>query len=109
MTKFEKETRHRLYVLIKKNNNNNGFKQLTRRNVRQLRTHLTRSVHLHGHDVLTVPFTVLLHCPNTSMMVQPSLLESGGGGGVGAVCTSDLPPLTFEEAKDLRLLREPQA
>ena len=88
MTKFEKETRHRLYVLIKKNNNSNSFKQLTRRNVRQLRTHLTRSVHLHGHDVLTVPFTVLLHCPNTSMMVQPPLLEKGGG--VGSVCTSDL-------------------
>ena len=89
MTKIEKETRHWLYVLIKKNNNNNNsFKQLTRRNVRQLRTHLTRSVHLYGHDVLTVPFTVLLHCPNTSMMVQPPLLEREGG--VGSVCTSDL-------------------
>ena len=46
-------------------------KQLTRRNARQQRAHMTRSVHLHRHDVLTVPlsyYTVQLqawrvHCP----------------------------------------------
>ena len=27
----------------------------------------THSVHLHRHDVLTVPLTFLLHCPITSM------------------------------------------
>ena len=59
MTKFEKETRHRLYVFIKKK------QQLTRRNARQQRTHMTRFVQLHGHDVLTVPLTVLLYCPIT--------------------------------------------
>ena len=53
MTKFEKETRHRLYVFIKKK------KLLTRRNAEQQRAHMTRSVHLHMHDVLTVPLTVL--------------------------------------------------
>ena len=37
--------------------------QRTRRNARQQRTHLTRSVHLHERDMLTVPLTVLLHCP----------------------------------------------
>ena len=47
MTKFEKETRQRLYVLIKK-------KQLSRRNARQQHAHMTRSVHFHRHDVLTV-------------------------------------------------------
>ena len=52
MTKFEKETRHRLYVFIKK-------KLLTRRNAEQQRAHMTRSVHLHMHDVLTVSLTVL--------------------------------------------------
>ena len=65
MAKFEKETRHRLYVFIKK-------KLLTRRNAEQQRAHMTRSVHLHMHDVLTVPLIVLytvqvqawrVHCP----------------------------------------------
>ena len=37
--------------------------QWTRRNARQQRTHLTRSVHSHERDMLTVPLTVLLHCP----------------------------------------------
>ena len=40
---------------------------LTRRTARQQRAHLTRSVHLHRRDVLTVPLTVILlwrlHCP----------------------------------------------
>ena len=52
MAKFEKETRNRLYVFIKK-------KLLTRRNAEQQHAHMTRSVHLHMHDVLTVPLTVL--------------------------------------------------
>ena len=65
MTKFEKETRHLLYVFIKK-------KLLTRRNAEQQRAHMKRSVHLHMYDVLTVPLTVLytvqvqawrVHCP----------------------------------------------
>ena len=60
MTKFEKETRHRLYVFIKN-------QRLTQRNARQQRAHATCSVHLHWHDVLTVPLTVLLHRPVTSM------------------------------------------
>ena len=50
MTKFVKETRHWLYGFIKKNQ-----QQLTRRNVRQQRAHVTRSVHLRRYDVLTVP------------------------------------------------------
>ena len=61
MTKFEKETRRRLYVFIKN-------QQPTRRNARQQRAQMTRSFHLHRHDVLTVPLTVLLHRPITSMM-----------------------------------------
>ena len=32
----------------------------------QQRARMTRSVHLHRHDVLTVHLTVLLHCPITS-------------------------------------------
>ena len=35
---------------------------------RQQCAHMTRSVHLHRHDELTVPLTVLLQCPITSMM-----------------------------------------
>ena len=62
MKKFDKETIHRSDVFIKKKQ-----QQLTRRNARQQRAHMTRSVHLHRHDVLTVPSTVLLHCPITSM------------------------------------------
>ena len=60
MTKFEKGTCHRLYVFIKR-------QQLTRRNARQQRAHMTRFVHLHRLDVLTVPTIVLLQCPITSM------------------------------------------
>ena len=44
--KFEKETRHRLYVSIKK--------KLTQQNVRQLCTKMMPSFLLHKHDVLTV-------------------------------------------------------
>ena len=46
MKKFEKETRHRLYVSIKK--------KLTQQNVRQLCTKMMPSFLLHRHDVLTV-------------------------------------------------------
>ena len=66
MTKFEKETRHWLYVFIKKK------KLLTQRIARQQTMHMMGSVHLHRYDVLTVPVTVLLHCPITSMMHTPS-------------------------------------
>ena len=45
--KFEKETRHQLYVSIKK-------KQLTQQNVRQLCTKMMPSFLLHRHDMLTV-------------------------------------------------------
>ena len=44
--KFEKETRHRLYVSIKK--------KLTQQNVRQLCTKMMPSLLLHRHDMLTV-------------------------------------------------------
>ena len=52
MTKFDKETRHWLYGFIKKKNQ----QQLTRRNARQQRAQVTRSVHLRRYDVLTVPY-----------------------------------------------------
>ena len=61
MTKFVKETRQQVYLFIKKK------QQLTQQNARQQHVHMTRSVHLHKHDMLTVPLTVLLHCPITSM------------------------------------------
>ena len=61
MTKIEKETKHQVYVFIRKK------QQLTRRNKRQQRAHMTRSVHLHRYNVSTDPLTVLLHCPITSM------------------------------------------
>ena len=38
--------------------------QLTRRNAGQQRARMTRSIHLHRHDVLTV----LLHCPAITSM-----------------------------------------
>ena len=61
MTQFEKEIRHRFYVFLKKK------RQLTQRNARQQRARMTYSVHLHRHDVLTVPLTVLSNCPITSV------------------------------------------
>ena len=48
MTKFEKETRNQLYTFLKN-------QLLTYQNVGQQRTLMTRSVHLHRHEVLTVP------------------------------------------------------
>ena len=45
----------------------NQKQQFTRRNARQQRAHMTRSVPSYRHDVVTVPLTVLLHCPITSM------------------------------------------
>ena len=61
MKKFEKETRHRLYVFIKtKNNSLLG-------EMRDNSAHMTRSVHSHRHDALTVPLMVLLHCSITNM------------------------------------------
>ena len=55
MTKFEIENRHWLEVFVKEK------QQLTRRNARQQRAHMTRSVQLHKDDVLTVPSIALLH------------------------------------------------
>ena len=53
-TKFERQKKLDIgcTVLLKKNQ-----QQLTRRNVRQQRAHVTRSVHLRRYDVLTVPHT----------------------------------------------------
>ena len=56
MTEFEEETRRRLFAFIKKATVNPA----------------PYSVQLHWHDVLTVPLTVLLHCPITSMTRTPS-------------------------------------
>ena len=44
----------------------NKKKKLTRRDARQQRVHMTRSVHLYKHDVLHVPLTGLSHCPIAS-------------------------------------------
>ena len=43
--------------------------------MRQQRTYTTRSVHLLRHDELTVPSTVLLHCPVTSvhLLITPQI------------------------------------
>ena len=41
--------------------------QLTQQNVRQQCVHMMRSVHLHRHDMLTVPLTVLLNYQITRM------------------------------------------
>ena len=70
VTKFGKETRDRLwlYVFIKKRKKKK--QQLTRQNARQ--QYMTRSVQLPWHGVLTVPLTVLLHCPITHMTRTPS-------------------------------------
>ena len=48
MTKFEKETRHQLYVFIKMKNIS-LFDEMRDNSV-----HMTRSVHSHRHDALTV-------------------------------------------------------
>ena len=61
MTKFEKETGHRLYVFKKTKYNSELIE------VRDTARALTRSVHSHKHDLLAVPLTVLLHHPITSM------------------------------------------
>ena len=45
--------------------------QLTQRNARQHRAHLTRTVHLQRHDLSTV----LLHCPITNMMRTLSIVR----------------------------------
>ena len=45
-----------------KNNNNNQLREM-----RDNSAHMTRSVHLHRHDVSTFPLTVLLRYPITSM------------------------------------------
>ena len=60
MTNFEKKTRHWLNFFIKLKK-----KQLTGGNERKQLVHMTCSVHLHRHDVLTVSLTVLLHCSIT--------------------------------------------
>ena len=63
MKKFEKETRHRLYVFKK-------IKQKsTRKNARQQHARMTLSVHLHRHDVLHLSLTVLLRCPITIIVL----------------------------------------
>ena len=53
-TKFEKEIKNQSYIVMKKN------WQLTWWNVRQQCVHMTCSVHLHRHDMLTFLLTVLL-------------------------------------------------
>ena len=50
MTKFEKETIHQLYVFTKTKNNSSPGE------MRDNSAHMTRSVHSHRHDALTVPF-----------------------------------------------------
>ena len=60
ITKFEKETRHRLYVFIKKT-------QVNSVECATIHAHMMRSVHLHSNDVLTVPLTVHLHYSIKSM------------------------------------------
>ena len=61
MEKFEKGTSHGLNIFIKIK------PQLSWQNTRQKLAHMTLSVHLHRHDMLHGPLTVLLHCPITSM------------------------------------------
>ena len=46
---------------------------------------LTRSVHLHRHDVLTVPLTVLLHCPIRRMMCAQ----------IGLLMTNHIPEFCY--------------
>ena len=47
MAKFEKETKHRLYNVIKKATD-------TRQNARQQQAHMTQNVHFYRQDVHTV-------------------------------------------------------
>ena len=54
MTKFEEKTRHQFHK--------------TTVNSAKCETIVRTHVHLHRHDVLIVPLTVLLHGPITSMM-----------------------------------------
>ena len=49
VTKFEKEIRHWLYVFMKKKK-----KKFPLQNAQQLCRHMTHTVHLHRHDMLTV-------------------------------------------------------
>ena len=71
VTKFGKETRDRLWLYVfSKMRKRKKKQQLTRQNARQ--QYMTRSVQLPWHDVLTVPLTVLLHCPITHMTRTPS-------------------------------------
>ena len=76
MTKFEKEIKHRLYVVIKKQQQ----QQLTRQNARKKHTLMTLFVHLHKHEVSTVPLTVLLHRPSRSMTCTLSYIVLYLGG-----------------------------
>ena len=46
------QTRHRLYVFIKNFKKSKKKHQLTRRNARQQRVLMMRSVHIHRYDVL---------------------------------------------------------
>ena len=48
--------------------------------MRKQHTHMTHSVHLHRHDMLTGPLTVLLHCPITSMTLTLSNLCQNQAG-----------------------------
>ena len=54
--------------------------------------HTMRSVHLHKHDVLTVPLTVLLYCPIISMTCTLSYQCSNRAGEIYASL-----PLTSKE------------
>ena len=58
MTKFEKETRYRLYVFVKKKT-----KTKKKKTADSAICATVHYVHLHRHDVSTV----LLHCPITSI------------------------------------------
>ena len=44
-------------------------KHLTQWNAWQKRMHMVHTVYLHRHDMLTVPLTVLLHSPITSIII----------------------------------------
>ena len=61
LIKFEKETRHRLHVLIKNKITVSSAKCETTSRARDA------FCHLHRHDVLIVPLTGILQCLITSM------------------------------------------